>query len=236
MKTIIMLPTYNEGKNLEIIIPKLLDIPNTSVLVVDDSSLDNTQDVINKLNRKYPKKIYLYLRKERGRATAGIFGFKKALELGAEIVVEMDADLSHRPEDLKTMLTSIKNFDVVIGSRFVEGGRDLREGFLRHMLSQISRTIYKSITNLKINDIGSGFKCYKKEVIDKLLKSNFFSKAGTSICLEINFKIVKFGFTVKEVPIEFIDRIHGNSKVNWKSFTEPILVAFKLIKFYGRIK
>jgi dolichol-phosphate mannosyltransferase len=235
MNAIVMLPTFKEAQNLNIIIPELLSIKGLSVMVVDDSSPDNTVDVISSLSKKFPNRIYLYQRKERGRATAGIFGFKKALEEKPDYIVEMDADLSHRPQDLEKMLLNMDKYDVVIGSRFVKGGKDLREQLSRHLLSQFSRNMYKLITGLKIEDVGSGFKCYKTKVIDSLLTSEFFSKAGTSICLEINFKIVKSGFKIFEFPIEFIDRIHGESKVTWKSFVEPIFIAFKLISKYGRI-
>ena len=235
MKIIAMLPTYQEAENLKLLIPKLLEIKDMAVLVVDDSSPDDTEKVIKKLITKYPGKINFYKRKERGRATAGLFGFKKALELKADVVVEMDADLSHRPEDLKNMLKEIDKYDVVIGSRFVSGGKDLRGEVKRRILSQLSRKLYKTITGLKINDVGSGFKCYQSKVIKKLLETEYFSKAGTSICLENNFKFIKFGFNAKEIPIEFIDRSYGYSKVTWKSFVEPIFIALKLVKTYGRI-
>lgn len=235
MKIIAMLPTYKEGDNLKILIPELLKIPNMHVLVIDDSSPDKTREIVSKLSDLYPNKIYFYQRHERGRATAGIFGFKKAWELKADIIVEMDADLSHRPEDLKKMLKNIDAYDVVIGSRFISGGKDSREGVGRQILSRISRTVYKIITGLKIKDIGSGFKCYKSYVIKKLLQTDFFSVAGTSICLEINFKMALFGYKIKEVPIDFVDRIYGSSKVTWRSFVEPIFIALKLMLTYGRI-
>lgn len=230
MNTIAVLPTYKEAVNLKILIPQLLKIKNLSIIIIDDNSPDETKKVAEKFSR-----VTLFQRKERGRATAGILGFKKALEKKPGFIIEMDADLSHRPEDVKKMLSNINKYDVVIGSRFVKGGQDQREGILRHLLSQISRKIYKLITGLNIEDIGSGFKCYKSDVIKKLLEKPFFSEAGTSICLEINFKLVKLGFKTHEIPIKFIDRIHGESKVTWKSFIDPIVVAFKLVKTYGRI-
>lgn len=236
MIAVAILPTYKEADNLKILIPQLLKINNLSVLVIDDSSPDNTQDVINILKKKYPGKISHFRRKERGRATAGIIGFKKALEKNPKFIIEMDADLSHRPQDLKKMLSKIENYDVIIGSRFIKGGLDLREGIFRQLLSRISRIFYKIITGLSIKDIGSGFKCYKSYVVKKLLETNFFSTAGTSICLEINFKLVKQRFKIHEIPIEFVDRIYGRSKVTWKSYLEPIFIALKLVKIYGRIK
>jgi dolichol-phosphate mannosyltransferase len=236
MNTIVILPTYKEAENLKILVPQLLKIDNLSVLVVDDSSPDNTLEIIDILKEEYPDKILFFRRKERGRATAGIFGFKKALKKNPKFIVEMDADLSHRPEDVKIMLGKIYDYDVVIGSRFVTGGHDLREEKSRQFLSQISRKFYQIITGMPIKDIGSGFKCYKAHVIKNLLESEFFSKAGTSICLEINFKIIKQGFKITEVPIKFVDRIHGESKLNWKSFVEPLIIALKLVKTYGRIR
>lgn len=235
MNIIAVLPTYKEAKNLKILIPQLLNIKNLAVLIIDDSSPDSTLEVINILKKNFPEKISFFQRKERGRATAGIFGFKKALEKNPDYIIEMDADLSHRPEDVKKMLSKINNYDAIIGSRFVKGGQDLREGKFRHLLSQISRTLYKVITGLKIEDIGSGFKCYKSYVVKKLLQTEFFSQAGTSICLEINFKLLKLGFKTNEIPIEFVDRIYGQSKVTWRSYIEPIFIALRLVKVYGRI-
>lgn len=234
METIVVLPTLKEEENLSILIPKLLHYDNLEVLVIDDCSLDNTDEVINTLNKKFGNRVQLVKRSERGRATAGLLGFKIALQKKPKYIIEMDADLSHNPIFIKDFLKEILKYDMVLGSRFIKGGKDTRYTRTRQLLSQISRRFYKILLNISLEDIGSGFKCYRTDVINRIVKTPFYSKTGTSICMEINFKVVKFGYKIKEIPIIFEDRKIGQSKLSWKSFIEPLFVGLRLIKAYGR--
>lgn len=235
--TIIMIPTYNEAGNIKRLIKKILAVDKRiGCLVVDDNSPDGTGKIVNKLAKKYKGRIFpIHRYKEKGRASAGIRGFKEVLKLKPRFIGEMDADFSHKPKYLKDFLREIKNYDVVLGSRVVKGGQDIDRGFVRKTLTFLSGQFLKTLLGIKIKDSGSGFKLYKSKVIKSLDLDNFFAKKGIAISLELNFRIVKKGYKIKEFPIIFEDRKIGKSKLNWKDFFEPIIVAFKLFFKFGRI-
>jgi len=229
-ETIIMIPTYNEAGNIEKLVKEVLaQDSKIGCLVVDDNSPDGTGKIVNRLAKKYKGRIFpIHRYHEKGRASAGIRGFKEVLKLKPKFIGEMDADFSHKPKYLKEFLKQIKNYDVILGSRFVKGGRDFDRGFIRRNITLLSGLFLKILLGVKTKDIGSGFKLYKTKVIKSLDFNSFFAKKGIAISLEINFRIIKKGYKIKEVPIIFQDRVLGKSKLNWKDFIEPIIVAFKL--------
>lgn len=236
LHTIVMIPTYNEAGNIQKLIKEILNL-NKSIgcLIVDDNSPDGTSQIVKKLEKKYPNKITLIVRKnERGRATAGIRGHKEAIKLKPDYIVEMDADYSHNPKYIKKFLQEIKSCDVVLGSRFVSGGKDADRSPFRTYISILSGIIFRTILGLKIKDIGSGFKLYKRKVLENLPWDNFLSY-GIAISMEECFRIVKKGYKIKEVPIIFIDRKIGVSKLKWKDFFEPVKICFQLVFEIGRI-
>jgi dolichol-phosphate mannosyltransferase len=236
LQTIVMIPTYNEAGNIEKLIKAILKLNNKiGILIVDDNSADGTAEIVKKLDKKYQNKIHLIVRKgKRGRATAGIAGHKKAIYLKSDYIVEMDADFSHDPKYIKTFLQDIKSCDVVLGSRFVKGGKDADRDPLRTNISIISGIIFRAILGVKIKDIGSGFKLYKRKVLQSLPWDNFQSY-GIAISMEECFRIVKKGWKIKEVPIIFIDRQVGYSKLRWKDFFEPVKVCLQLVFELGRV-
>jgi len=235
LQTIVMIPTYNEAGNIKKLIQQILKINNSiGCLIVDDNSPDGTADIVKQLQKKYPQKIHLIVRKnQRGRASAGIKGHKQAIKLKPQYIVEMDADFSHNPQYIKTFLKEIKTCDVVLGSRFVSGGQDSKRSWFRTFASILSGYVLRLILGLKLRDIGSGFKLYKRQVLQSLLWDKFFS-SGIAISMEEIFRIVKKSYKVKEIPIIFFDRQAGYSKLRWKDFFEPLKVCFQLLFTLGR--
>ncbi|MDR1952629.1 MAG: polyprenol monophosphomannose synthase [Elusimicrobiota bacterium] len=226
MKTIAMIPTYNEAGNIKKIIDEILSCgENVEVLVVDDMSPDNTYEIVRLLAKTEPK-INLLLRKEKkGRGYAGIDGFKKALQMGADFILEMDGDGSHSPKYISKFLDAIKDCDVVIGSRYIDGGKDEQRNFLRYAVSSFARHYLAAVIGVKVKDPTSGFRLFRRNVIEKIageLKAN-----DPFIVAEVLYYLKKNNFIIKEYPIEFLSRISGESKL--RPFT-LIKYLFKVIK------
>lgn len=236
LETVVMIPTFNEAGNIKNLIKEVLKINSRiACLVVDDNSPDGTGEIVDELAKKYPNKVFAIHRyKEKGRASAGIRGFKEALKLKPQYIAEMDADFSHRPQHLREFLKVIQDYDVILGSRFVKGGQDINRGLGRKFLTFTSRVFLSLILGVKIQDIGSGFKLYKRTVIESLNLDDFFAKKGVAISLELNFRIIKKGYKIREMPIIFQDRKLGKSKLRWQDFIEPVIVATRLSLKFGR--
>jgi dolichol-phosphate mannosyltransferase len=216
MKPVVMIPTFNERGNIvKIINAVLAQDERLEVVVVDDDSPDGTGDLVAEHSRQN-KRIKLLSRKdERGRASAGIAGFNYALKNGYDVVIEMDADFSHDPKYIPVFLKEIEDTDVVIGSRYVSGGDTEHKIFLQNMLSKMSNLFNRVVLGLDVSDSSGGFKCYRREVIESIDLDNFVS-TGYSIGAEILYRCMKAGFKMKEVPIIFMPRAAGRSKLNWK--------------------
>jgi len=231
-----MIPTYNEVASIGRLIPAILkNVPKASVLVVDDSSPDGTAKEVSKLSRKYKGRVFLLLRtKEKGRGSAGVAGFKWALEKGAEAVVEMDADFSHDPKYLPAMVKALDSADVVVGSRFVKGGRDER-GFIRTMITLMGRIYIRTMLGVKIEDPTSGFRIFRKEVLESLDLDSLITTKTWAVVQEMLYKSALMGFKIKEVSIVFIDRERGNSKFNLKILIQGLLLVLVLKLQYSSI-
>ncbi|OGQ05316.1 MAG: hypothetical protein A2W61_06500 [Deltaproteobacteria bacterium RIFCSPLOWO2_01_44_7] len=211
----IVIPTYNERENLPLLVEKIfaLKIPNVTLIIVDDNSPDGTGDIAEELAKKYGN-IEVLHRKVFGRATAGLDGFKKALAKGAELIMEMDADLSHDPNDIPRFLEEIQTCDVVIGSRY-GAGRIVYRSWFRNFLSDFANIYNRTLLGLKIRDVSGGFKCYRRKVLASLDLNRFIS-TGYTIGAETLYRISKKGFKIKEIPIIFRDRTYGASKCTFK--------------------
>lgn len=237
MNPLVMLPTYNERENVGLILPQILKVhPRLKVVVVDDSSPDGTAAVVEKLMEEYPERIYLFSRRERGRARAGLAGFRYALDQGADCIIEMDADFSHDPAYLSEFLKEIPYYDIVIGSRYIKGGGASHQcnqfmGFLSRWANRLNRFVL----GVKMRDSSGGFKCYRRYVLEKILEHNFIS-TGYSIGAEILYYAKQYGFTFKEIPIIFHHRERGASKITWKIIFNYPLVVLRLRVFSGRKK
>lgn len=228
MKPIIVIPTYNEEENIEKLINKIfsLKIPNLEIIIVDDNSPDGTTEIIKKLLTHFP--IHLIQREKKlGLGTAYITGFKKALELNADYIFEMDADFSHNPDDLPHFLEAIKTSDLVIGSRKIKGGKIIGWNWWRKFMSNGAMFFSRLLLGLKPQDVTNGFRCFKKEVLEKInldkIKSN-----GYAFQEELLYKTQQAGFKITEIPVIFSDRTLGKSKLNKKDIWEFFWIILKL--------
>jgi dolichol-phosphate mannosyltransferase len=227
-KTVIVIPTYNEKKNIIRLIERIfhLNIPNLEVLVVDDNSPDGTAEYVIKLKEKFP--VDLIKRKGKlGLGSAYICGFKKALEKKAQYIFEMDADFSHDPDDIISMLKAIQSADLVIGSRKVAGGKIIGWGIVRKIMSNGAMWFSRTLLGLKVKDVTSGFRCFRSEVLKQIdldtIKSN-----GYAFQEELLYRVQKKEYRIKEIPVVFVDREEGHSKLSKKDIIEFFIIMIKL--------
>ncbi|HVM32451.1 MAG TPA: polyprenol monophosphomannose synthase [bacterium] len=227
MKIVAMVPTYNEKKNIPLLVKQIhRDAPKVEILVVDDSSPDGTYLEVRRLAKK-DKKLHLLLRgrEVKGRGWAGRDGFVKALSMGAGVVVEMDADLSHQPKHLKALTAPILagKADVVIGSRYMPGGKDMDRPFHRQMTSNFARYYLKLVLGLKPKDPTSGYRAFSKKALQRIRVESLTARDPFTVS-EILFRCTRAGLRIVETPIEFIDRTQGESKLGLST----------LLKYLGR--
>ncbi|MHB9155465.1 MAG: polyprenol monophosphomannose synthase [Endomicrobiales bacterium] len=224
MEIMAMIPTYNEAGNIAQVIKEVLSLPlDVEVLVVDDFSPDGTYSVVEELARTEPR-VHLLLRREnRGRGWAGIDGFRKALQMGARYVVEMDADLSHPPRYIPAFHKKAAESDIVIGSRYVSGGRDEARSLLRRSISAFARRYLAFVLGVQVADPTSGFRLFRREALDKILPH--LRARDPFIVTEALYHARKHGLKVVEEPIEFMPRLSGESK----------LKAATLLKYFFRV-
>ena len=230
MKSIVIIPTYNEIENISNIINAVLAKKDDfHILIVDDQSPDGTTSVVKDLMKKHPT-IFLEERKEKsGLGTAYIHGFKWALKNNYDYIFEMDADFSHSPDDLPRLLyTCHKNgADVCVGSRYVPGGKIINWPKSRYWLSYYASLYVRIILGIKIKDTTAGFKCYSRKVLEKIDLNNIWF-VGYAFQIEMKYSAIKLGFKIKEIPIHFKDRELGQSKMNIGIFREAFLGVLKL--------
>jgi len=229
-KTLVIVPTYNEAENIERLLPRVFSqpIPDLHVLVVDDSSPDGTAELVRRLQSTYPGRLHLLVREgKKGLGSAYVEGFRFALSHGYGIVVEMDADLSHNPDDLPRLLAELDNHDLVIGSRYVTGVNVINWPLRRLLLSLGGNWYVRAVTRLPVRDCTSGFKVYKREVLAALDLDRIQSD-GYAFQIEMKYRAWKKGFRLREVPIVFIDREAGSSKMSKRIVREAIWMVWKL--------
>jgi len=216
MKTVIVVPTYNESANIAQLI-KLIhkSVPAAEVLVVDDSSPDKTYELVQQLKKK-DKKLHLLLRDRsvKGRGWAGRDGFLQALKMKADVVVEMDADLSHQPKYIPALIKPIVTgkADVVLGSRYMPGGKDIDRPFYRQMTSNFAKNYLKIVLGLKADDPTSGFRAYSKEALLRIKAKTLTARDPFTVS-EILYRCYRAQLRIQETPIVFIDRTMGESKL-----------------------
>ncbi|MEE9448982.1 MAG: polyprenol monophosphomannose synthase [Ignavibacteriaceae bacterium] len=227
-KSIVIIPTFNEMENIPKLIPEVLSKDEgIEILVVDDSSPDGTAAYVENLMQGNDK-IHLIKRDYKmGLGTAYITGFKYALERSFDYIFEMDADFSHDPKEIVIFLNEIKNYDLVLGSRYVSGVNVVNWPMHRLILSYSANIYTKIITGLHVKDATGGYKCFRREVLEAInldeIKSN-----GYAFQIEMTFKAWKKGFKIKEIPIIFIDRVKGSSKMSKKIVREAVMRVWKL--------
>lgn len=227
-KSLIIIPTYNEMENIPRLIPILLERNESiEILIVDDNSPDGTGDYVKKLSEENPR-IHLISRPGKmGLGTAYVEGFKYALNKDFEFIFEMDADFSHDPNEIGNFLIAIKDYDLVIGSRYITGVNVINWPMRRLLLSYFANIYTRVITGLPVHDTTGGYKCFRRKVLESIeldkVKSN-----GYAFQIEMNFKAWKNNFKVGEIPIIFHDRVKGTSKMSKKIVREAITMVWKL--------
>jgi dolichol-phosphate mannosyltransferase len=214
MKPVVMIPTFNEADNIETLIEAILALSRTiEILVVDDDSPDGTAAIVEALARREPR-VHLLLRThDRGRGKAGVAGFLKALQLGADCVIEMDADFSHHPRYIPAFLEAVTRWDVVIGSRALRGGEERGRTLLRRVITKAANFYIRTLLQIKVRDCTSGFRCFRRKVLETIPLEKMVS-LGPSIVEEVLYACHRWGFTITEIPIVFEDRRRGKSTLN----------------------
>ncbi len=228
-KTLVVIPTYNEVQNIQFICQAVfsLKIRGLSVLVVDDNSPDGTADRVRQV-QKTNSNIELIVRKEKlGLGSAYVRGFKFAIEKKFDYIFEMDADFSHDPREIPSFLNAIQENDLVIGSRYIQGVNVINWPLSRLMLSYFANVYTRLITGMPIQDSTSGYKCFRRSVLEAINLDKITSD-GYAFQIEMDFKAWKLGFKLKEIPIIFVDRFIGQSKMSKKIVREAAWVVWKL--------
>lgn len=228
MRILVIIPTYNELENVKKIIPAVLE-QNSSidVLIVDDNSPDKTGDYVEGLSKENPRIKLLRREKKLGLGTAYIAGFKYALQHNYDFVFEMDADFSHDPNEIKNFLEAIKEADLVLGSRYINGVRVLNWPMRRLLLSYFASVYTRIITGLPVKDATGGYKCFRIDVL-KAIDLDRIKSNGYSFQIEMTFKAFRKGFRIREIPIVFVDRVKGKSKMSKKIVREAVFMVWKL--------
>jgi dolichol-phosphate mannosyltransferase len=231
-ETWLIVPTYNEAENIEPFVDAVLEkLPAASrVLIVDDGSPDGTGEIADGLAARRDQVEVLHRPRKEGLGPAYIAGFREALAGGAELIVEMDADFSHEPAYLPRLLEAAERADVVIGSRYVEGGGVGDWGAVRRAISRGGSAYARLVLGVRVNDLTAGFKCFRREVLEAIDLDAVQSR-GYAFQVELTYRAIRRGFRVVEVPIVFRDRRVGSSKMSGTIVAEAIwrvpLLRFK---------
>ncbi len=229
--SIVIIPTYNEKENIEKIIRAVFSLEKLfDILIIDDGSPDGTANIVKSLQSEFIDRLHIVERKGKlGLGTAYICGFKWGIEHGYDYVFEMDADFSHNPNDLPRLYAacSTEGADLAIGSRYVSGVNVVNWPMSRVLMSYFASKYVRFITGMKIADTTAGFKCYRREVL-QTIDLNSIRFKGYAFQIELKFTAYKCGFTLKEVPIIFVNRVEGVSKMSGGIFGEALFGVIQL--------
>ena len=220
MKAVVCLPTYNERENLERMLDALAD-KGVSVLVIDDNSPDGTGELADRLAAGHSHVEVLHRLRKEGLGPAYLAGFRRALAEGAELVLEMDADFSHDPADVPRLVAAASDADLVLGSRYVEGGAVGNWGHIRRFVSSGGSWYARVLLGVEVRDMTCGFRCYRRAVLETL-DLDAIASQGYVFQIESTYRTLRAGFRVVEVPITFVDREHGGSKMSRSIVLEAI--------------
>ena len=232
MDKLVIIPTYNEKENIEALITAVMNLPlEYHVLIIDDGSPDGTATIVkDMMANKYPGKLHLVERAGKlGLGTAYIAGFKWAIEHKYDYIFEMDADFSHNPEDLLKLYDACANkgADVAIGSRYVSGVNVVNWPMGRVLMSYFASKYVRFVLGVNIHDTTAGFKCYRRQVLETIELDKIRFK-GYAFQIEMKYTAYKCGFQIQEVPIIFVNRVLGTSKMSGGIFSEALLGVIKL--------
>ena len=229
--SLVLIPTYNEKENIENIIRAVFNLPEMfDILVIDDNSPDGTATIVKGLQNEFPERLHIIERKGKlGLGTAYIAGFKWAIEHRYDYIFEMDADFSHNPEDLLRLKAACRDngADMAIGSRYVSGVNVVNWPMGRVIMSYYASKYVRIVTGMKIHDTTAGFVCYRREVLETMELDKIQFK-GYAFQIEMKFTAKMCGFNIQEVPIIFINRVLGESKMSGGIFSEAVFGVIKL--------
>ena len=229
MKILAISPTYNEKKNISELINRISQLPlEADLLIVDDNSPDGTADIVKDIMIKNKNTHILEREKKLGLGTAYCEGFQWALDRGYDLIVQIDADLSHNPDDILRMVEMSKSSDLVIGSRYISGVNVINWPMRRLLLSYFANLYAKFLIRFPIKDSTGGFKCWHRKVLDSI-DLKMMNSQGYSFQIEMNFLAWVKGFKIQEIPIVFTDRTVGESKMNRGIVIEAIWMVPKLL-------
>jgi len=232
----ICLPTYNEHENLEPML-RALEPLGVRVLVIDDNSPDGTGELADRLARELDVVSVLHRERKEGLGPAYIAGFKRALADGADLILELDCDFSHDPADVPRLIAACEaGADLALGSRYVQGGGTVNWGRTRRLVSTGGSLYARMLLGVRIRDLTGGFKCYRREVLERIDLDAIHSK-GYAFQIETTYRTLRAGFTVVEVPITFADRTAGHSKMSRAIFLEAVakVPVLRLAALTGRL-
>ena len=237
MKTLIIVPTYNERENIGRLLPELMALgPDIRVLVVDDNSPDGTGKLADELAAEYDRISVLHRPGKRGRGSAYVAGFKYAIQQDVDCVFEMDADFSHDPAMIPRFIEEIASCDVVIGSRYISGINVVNWPMSRLLLSYFANIYTRVVTGMSIRDTTSGYKCFRREVLENI-DLDIVRSDGYAFQIEMNFRCWRKGYRIREIPIIFVDRRSGTSKLSRGVINEAIWIVWwlRLQRLFRRI-
>ncbi len=238
MKVFVTLPTFNESKNIGSLIREIRrQDPHVGIVVADDDSPDGTWEIVEEISKIDPDVFLLRRTVNKGRGAAGADAFRVALAKQADVILEMDADFSHDPKAIPSFLERIKECDVVIGSRSVPYGEDHRKSWTRKWITRLSLIYTRTVLGLPFRDCNSGYRCFRRAVLEAVDLDGILSK-GPSIVQELLFKAYLLGFSICEIPIVFVEREKGESKLNWKRLLQGFLMILRLrcLHSFGRLR
>lgn len=235
-KTLVVIPTYNEKDNIEAMVRKVMSLSLPfDLLIIDDGSPDGTADIVKRLQNEFPERLFLEQRTGKlGLGTAYIHGFKWALKREYKYVCEMDCDFSHNPEDLVRLYNACaeEGNDLAVGSRYINGVTVINWPIGRVLMSYFASKYVQTITGMPVHDATAGFKCYSRKVLETIGFENV-KFVGYAFQIEMKFLTWKHGFKIKEVPIIFMDRTLGESKMSAGIFNEAVIgVALMKIRSF----
>ena len=236
MKTLVLIPTYNERENLPILVPDVLAVPGTEVLVIDDQSPDGTGKLAEELAVRFPGRVHVMHRTgRRGLGVSYQDGFRTAVASDADLVVQMDADRSHDPQYLPAMIAAAAAADLVVGSRYMHGISVVNWPLRRIILSSFANAYIRTVTGLRVRDCTGGYRCWRREALARLPLDRIVSE-GYSFVVEVTFLAAKCGLRIAESPIIFIERREGASKLSSAVLLESLKTPWRLARRHGRIR
>jgi dolichol-phosphate mannosyltransferase len=229
MRPLVIVPTYNERENVQRLLPQLLEIPDLRVLVVDDASPDGTGFAAEVFAAHSDGRVEVMHRvgRPRGLGNAYLDGIRRALDTDADVICQMDADLSHQPAHLRAMLEGMAHADLVIGSRYVPGGRIENWPLRRKLLSAGANAYVRAICSIPVRDCTSGFRCWRRDALASLPLHRIDAE-GYAFLVQLLYEAIAIGCTVSEMPITFVERARGQSKLRLRIIAESAVLPWKL--------